>query len=36
MLTWRREERRGGREEVGCKFTVGLDTKTEKLYERDN
>ena len=36
MLTWRREDRRGGRGEAGCKFTAGLDTRTEKLYERDN
>ena len=32
---WRREERRGERREMGCKFTVNLNKKIEKLYERN-
>jgi len=34
MLTWRREERRE-RGEAGYKFTAGLDTRTDKLCERN-
>jgi hypothetical protein len=33
MLRWREERRERG--EVGCKLTTSLDTRTEKLYERD-
>ena len=29
------EERREERGEAGCKLTADLDTRTEKLYERD-
>ena len=31
MMRWRREERG----EADCKLTVGLGTKTKKIYERD-
>jgi len=28
-------EREEDREEAGCKFTAGLDTRTKELFERD-